>query len=141
MKTLKVKLLTKDAKLPTRAHMNDAGIDIYATKDISCPRGERCSVSTGIAIEIEKGYFAMVSDKSSMARSGFKVNAGVVDAGYTGEVSVEIMNLTGTEKVIKKGQKVAQLIILPIALPSIESVDSLEESERGDQGWGSSGAF
>jgi dUTP pyrophosphatase len=141
MKILKVQKLHKEAKLPTRAHKKDAGYDIYALEDIYCDLGRSCTIPTGIALGVEDGYFAMVTDKSSIARTGFKVTAGVVDAGYTGEVSVELLNVTGFAKLIKKGQKVAQFIILPIARPEIVETSQLESSERGLGSFGSSGSF
>ncbi len=141
MIVLQVKKLNKDAKLPSRANPKDAGLDLFALEDVFCDIGNSCTVHTGIAVNIDGGYFAMVSDKSSVARTGFKVTAGVVDAGYTGEVSVELLNVVGAHKLIKKGQKVAQLLILPIVLPEVLEVDELPKGDRGDKGWGSSGMF
>jgi dUTP pyrophosphatase len=141
MKTLKVKKLNKDAILPTRAHPQDAGLDLFALEDIFCDIGSRCTVPTGIAVSVDPGYFAMISDKSSVARTGLKVTAGVVDSGYTGECCVELLNVTAFAKLIKKGQKIAQMLILPIALPEVVETSILESSERGDKGWGSTGKF
>ncbi len=141
MDILQVKRLSEHAKLPQRAHAHDAGLDLFAMEDVFCDISTRCTVRTGIAVSIEPGYFAMVSDKSSVARTGFKVTAGVVDAGYTGEVTVELLNVVGAHKLIKKGQKIAQLLILPVALPEVLEVEELTVGERGDSGFGSTGAF
>lgn len=141
MRILKVMKLHPEAKLPERAFPTDAGLDLYALNDVYCDIHGMCTVPTGIALDIKPGYFAMICDKSSIARIGFKVNAGVVDSGYIGEVSVELMNVIGTSKLIKKGQKVAQVILLPIATPKVIEVESLAKTKRGTKGFGSSGSF
>jgi dUTP pyrophosphatase len=135
-----VKKLDKRAILPTRTHTDDAGLDLYAAVDVPYRPGEVFIVPTNVAVAIDKGYVGLMRDRSSVSKTGLKVTAGVVDAGYTGEMSVVLINLSGLHGCIKAGAKIAQFIIIPISLPNVVEVDNLEETERGCKGFGSSGA-
>jgi dUTP pyrophosphatase len=139
MKTVKVKRLKDTATLPTRAHEFDAGMDLYASEDVEYRPGNLILVPTAIAVEIPSGYVGLVRDRSSVSKTKLKVTAGVVDAGYTGEVCVVLLNHSGEYGCIRKGSKIAQLLIIPVATPSIVEVSELSDSERGDKGFGSSG--
>ena len=141
VKTIQVKKLDKmNGTLPTRAHPEDAGLDIYASKSVSYNPGEIILVPTSVAIDIPKGTVGMVRDRSSMGKKGLKVTAGIIDAGYTGEVNVVLLNLSGKHGCIQKGDRIAQLLILPIALPEVIEVDEFTtHSERGGKGFGSTG--
>jgi dUTP pyrophosphatase len=141
--SLEVKRLNKDTILPTRAHPFDAGLDIYSNEDVFIPLGTTVKVSTGIAVNIPPGYYGRINDRSSMAIKGLRTGAGVVDTGYQGELSIILHNLNhiGDDDgyLITKGDRIAQLVIQKIELPIVKEVDSFEESERGSNGYGSTG--
>ncbi len=138
MKNLKVKRLNESAKLPTRAHPTDAGLDLYALQHTL--EDAVYLVSTGISIAIPDGYVGLVWDKSGIVtNTGLHVVAGVIDSSYRGEVKVAIVNLSNKNRVIKVGQKIAQLLIVPIITPNVEEVKELDETDRGINGFGSTG--
>lgn len=135
---MKVKL-DKGAYMPTRAHEMDAGLDLYATRnDIVHPHGS-CIFDTGVHIEIPAGYVGMVKSKSGLNVKEGITSEGVIDAGYTGSIVVKLYNHGNGIARIEKGQKISQLVILPIITPELELVDELEDTERGDNGFGSTG--
>lgn len=140
---LSIRRLDPDLPTPTRAHPDDAGLDLVAAEDLTLAPGERAAVGTGIAIAIEDGYAGFVHARSGRAlREGLAlVNApGVVDAGYRGEVKVILVNLDPDEKIaIKRGDKIAQLVIQPVETPEPVEVSELPESRRGEGGFGSTG--
>ena len=140
---LSILRLDRGLPLPTRAHPNDAGIDLLAAADVTLAPGERTAVGTGIALAIEDGFAGFVHARSGRAlREGLAlVNApGVIDSGYRGEVKVILVNLDPNEKIeIKRGDKIAQLVIQPVALPEPVEVDELPGSGRGEGGFGSTG--
>jgi len=142
---LNVKRLTEDAKLPTKAYVGDAGFDLYTVQDIEeaddYSGGGRAIFSTGVAIEIPEGYVGIIKDRSGLAaKQGITVLAGVIDSGYRGEIKVVLFNSSpGLFKSIKKGDKIAQLVILPLPAFEVNEVEELSEAERGIKGFGSSG--
>ncbi len=140
---LRVIKLKDEAVLPTRAHAGDAGLDLYACEAAHIGPGERWSVGTGIAVEVPEGYAGLVLPRSGLAREhGIAlVNApGLIDAGYRGEVRVLLLNTDPAETFkVAPGERVAQLVISPIALPEPVEAGALGESARGDAGFGSSG--
>jgi len=138
MMKLRAKLLNEDATIPTRAHLVDAGLDLYCSKDTFVNREGTTLVPTGVAVEIPPGYVGLIRDRSSVGKKGLKVTAGVIDAGYTGEVCVVLLNVCAGYTKVEKGQKVAQLLIIPIETPEVEVVKEFAETERGDKGFGSS---
>lgn len=141
MKTIQVYRLNERATLPTRAHSTDAALDLYALEDIAIPLGSTCLVKTGIAANIQPGYVGLLRERSSIGKRGFKVAGGVIDAGYSGDISVLLMNVSHKEPYqVKAGDRIAQLLIVPIATPEVEEVFELWSSERGHKGFGSSGA-
>lgn len=138
---LKVKKLREDAKLPTKGHPGDAGIDFYTTEDVVFLPKAKSHVSTGVAIEIPEGYVGLVWDKSSISfNKGLKTMGGVIDSGYRGEVFFNLYNTGDEEVIINKGEKVAQMIIQKFEDCDIKEVEKLEEAIRGDRGFGSTGA-
>jgi dUTP pyrophosphatase len=139
MKTLRIAKTSPDAKAPVRAHHDDAGLDLCALEDAILGPGQGKTVRTGITIELETGFFGMIADRSSMAKKGVKTAGGIVDSGYRGEIQVVLWNLSQEEIRIARGDKMAQLLVLPIALPQVELVESLTQTERGAKGFGSSG--
>ena len=140
--TLNTQRLHPDAILPTRAHENDAGLDLYAAEQVGIPVLGRNLVGTGIAVAIPPGHVGYITPRSGLAHShGITVlNApGTVDAGFTGEIKVNLINHGQAPYVITPGQRVAQLVLHPIATPEIEEVDELPNTQRGTNGHGSSG--
>jgi dUTP pyrophosphatase len=140
---LRVAKLREDAKLPSRAHAGDAGLDLYACEAAHLGPGERWSVGTGVAVEIPEGHAGLVLPRSGLARDhGIAlVNApGLIDSGYRGELRVLLLNTDPADTFrVEPGERIAQLVIAPIALADPVEVESLGESARGDGGFGSSG--
>ncbi len=138
---LYIKKVDQNAKLPTYAHASDAGMDMYALERIEIAPLERVQIKTGIAFELALGYVALVWDKSGLShKKGIKVLGGVLDAGYRGEILIGVVNL-GSEKVVfEAGDKVAQVLIQKIEHVEIEEVEELSTADRGEQGFGSTGA-
>lgn len=137
---LPVKRLTPTAKLPTRAHPHDAGLDLYADENIEIPEFNRAKVRTGIAVDVPVGAVGLIWPRSGLATHGKSKDAGVVDAGYIGEVSVVMTNNTPHRYAVKVGDKIAQLLIQPVLLVDVQEVDELNPTERGAGGFGSTGA-
>ena len=127
--------------MPTRAHKQDAGLDLYAREYIEIEPRNSVKTDTGVHVAIPEGYVGMVKSKSGLMVKHDTVTDGTVDSGYTGSIVVKLFNHDYSELVIEPGQKIAQLVILPIITPELEEVDSLEETERGTGGFGSTGAF
>jgi dUTP diphosphatase len=140
---LRVVKLSEGAVLPTRAHEGDAGLDLYASEAAHVGPGERWSVGTGIAVEVPEGHAGLVLPRSGLAREhGIAlVNApGLIDAGYRGELRVLLLNTDPAETFkVTPGERIAQLLISPVALPEAVEAEALGGSARGDGGFGSSG--
>lgn len=133
-------VLEKNAIMPTRAHADDAGADLYAPEDIEIPERSYCKVSTGIRVQIPVGYVGRMASKSGLMAKGITVMGGEIDAGYTGIVSAVLRNENPYPFRFERGQKICQLIIEPVITPALVEVDSLEDTERGEGGFGSTGA-
>lgn len=134
-------VLDPGAIMPTRAHELDAGYDIYSREDAVIFQNASGTFDTGVHVEIPAGYVGFLKSKSGLnVKSGIQ-SEGVIDAGYTGSICVKLYNHGSQAVEIKKGQKISQLVLLPIITPELEQVDSLEETERGDGGFGSTGQF
>jgi dUTP diphosphatase len=135
--------LRPEAQAPRRAHEGDAGLDLYSCEAAHLGPGERWSVGTGIAVEVPDGHAGLVLPRSGLAREhGIAlVNApGLIDSGYRGEVRVLLLNTDPAEVFrLEPGDRIAQLVIAPIALAEPVEVEALTESARGDGGFGSSG--
>ena len=116
---LKVKKLRIDARIPTRAHKEDAGIDLYACGEHIVHGNQTIIIPTGIVFEIEEGYVGLIWDKSSIGSKSMKTLGGVIDAGYRGEVSVMVHNLSDISYTFLHGHKVAQMLIQKIELCEI----------------------
>jgi dUTP pyrophosphatase len=134
-----IKKLHKDAKLPTRAHHDDAGMDLYALGSHTVNPHETAIISTGISIKNESGYVGLILDKSSIASKGLRTLGGVIDASYRGEWKVIIHNLSDEAYTFEDGHKVAQILIQKVELPELVEVEDLDETIRGGRGFGSSG--
>lgn len=136
---LKIKKLHDDAVVPSRAHPDDSGMDLYAYGDHIIPAHGTLKIPTGIALEIEPGYAWLIWDKSSVGSKGITALGGVFDAGYRGEVILIMHNLNDEQYTFVHGQKVAQMLIQKVEFPNIEEVDELSDSVRGKEGFGSTG--
>lgn len=140
MMTIQVKRLSATAILPQYALPHDAGMDLYADKEMTILPQQRTLVSTGIALAIPPGYVGLVWDKSGVAtKHGLKTMAGVIDSGYRGELKILIHNLSSEPYQVKPGTKIAQLLIQPVEQREIVEVDELDNTERGKGGFGSTG--
>ncbi len=123
--------------VPTRAHTYDGGLDLYASED--CEVNWFAAVETHVAVEIPQGWCGMVKTRSSHLAKGIMVD-GLIDSGYTGSLKVFMFN-HGVEPLrIKRGDRIAQLVIVPCLLEEPETVENLEATERGENGFGSTGA-
>jgi dUTP pyrophosphatase len=141
---LKVKLLRPEAKAPTIAHPGeDLGYDLYSAENVTIAARGMAIVPTAISIELTSAtgepLGALVRDKSSMAARRLTVTAGVIDAGYRGEIKIVMENLGDTPQIIHAGDKLANLIPYPVLTAAVEVVDDLAESSRKGGGFGSSG--
>lgn len=180
MKTLRIKLLSENATIPTRNNPTDSGLDLYAAEDVIIEPGATVIVKTDIAIELATGYEAQIRPRSGVtAKTKLRVQLGTVDADYRGNVGIIVDNIAipthefrvsslnnirlvrtqtnsykdicGNIEIdnkvriysstyrIRKGDKLAQLVVMPIELPSVEVVGELNDTARGNNGFGSSG--
>ena len=132
-------MLSAGAKMPTRAHDWDGGLDLYAAERKIIRAKDFEVVETGTHVQIEPGFVGLLTSKSGMmAKSGITCR-GTIDSGYTGSIKAVLFNHSGRDYVVEKGDKVTQLVIMRCELPELELVDSLEDTDRGDNGFGSTG--
>jgi dUTP pyrophosphatase len=137
---IQVKKLHPDAKFPKFALAGDVGMDLYSVQDLVLKSGDRVSCQTGIAIKIPEGYAGLIWDKGGPSHKyGIKTLGGVFDTNYTGEYLIGLVNLSTKEYIIKKGQKIAQVLFQKIEFPDIEEVEELEDTNRGSGAFGSTG--
>ena len=147
-------MLDEGAKMPTRAHEWDAGLDLYAMEDAVIPGSNTWpffnydtglfmpvprTIDTGVHVQIPEGYVGFIKSKSGLMVNHGITTDGTIDAHYTGSIRVCLFNHGGSKYEVKAGDKIAQLVIVPCVLPKLELVDSLEETDRGDNGFGSTG--
>lgn len=131
--------LDEGAKMPTRAHPTDAGMDLYARDTQIVPAKESAIFDTGVHIELPEGTVGMLKSKSGLNVKYGISSEGVIDVGYTGSIVAKLYNHSGRDYKVNAGDKITQLVIMPIIAPELEVVDELEDTERGDNGFGSSG--
>ena len=134
--------LDEGATMPKRAHRWDAGLDLAANEDAVVPPHGWESVGTGVHVGIPQGTVGLLFPRSSMGFKrglGFINSVGVIDSGYTGEVRACVHNHRGELQRIRRGERIAQLVVVPVALLEPLEVDALGETERGDGGFGSTG--
>jgi dUTP pyrophosphatase len=142
---LRVKLLDPSARAPVVAHPGeDLGYDVFCLEGATLAPRAAARLRTGIAVQAShpatgEPLGLLVRDRSSMASKGIATTAGVIDAGYRGEILILMTNLGETAVEIKAGEKIAQMIPVPILTGTVETVESLEESARAEKGFGSSG--
>lgn len=131
-----------DMTSPSYAHKGDAGLDLRSAEDLVIKVGEIKNIKTGLKIEIPENYVGLVWDKSGRAaKDGLHCLAGVIDAGFRGEITCTLKNLGEKDFDLKRDMKIAQLLIQSIVVPNIIEVDFLNESERGEGMHGSTGDF
>jgi dUTP pyrophosphatase len=146
--SLAVVRLDRDLPMPSRAHEGDAGIDLFSSQDVELAPGQRALVATGIAVAIPYGMVGLIHPRSGLAaRVGLSIvnSPGTVDAGYRGEIKVSLINLDPTTPIsIRRGDRIAQLVVQRVELPELVEVVSFDEAgladtTRGQGGHGSSG--
>jgi dUTP pyrophosphatase len=139
MMELRIKRLS-DVDMPAYAHEHDAAFDLRAAHPVVLGSGEQAVVKTGIAVAIPPGYAGLVWDRSGLAaKNSLHVLAGVIDAGYRGEIGVVLRNLGKDEFTVEKNMRIAQMLIHPVLTPKITEVDELDETSRNAGGFGSTG--
>ena len=135
-----VKKVDPRAKLPVYFYEGDAGMDLFALVDTVIPAVQRVSVRTGIAMAIPEGYAGLIWDRSGMAaKSGIKSMGGVIDSNYRGEIKVVLHNLSTQPFTIEKGMRIAQMLIQKVEQKQILEVEELDDTIRGEKGFGSTG--
>lgn len=132
-------VLDKDAVMPTRAHISDAGYDLFAPIGYYLPANSSCVIDTGVHIAIPKGYAGVIISKSGLNMKSGIISDGLIDSGYTGSIQVKLYNLSDKNYMVAPGDKISQIMFLPIAEPTLSLVDALEDTERGNAGFGSTG--
>ena len=140
--TLSFKRINPDAVLPSYAHPGDAGMDLRSVDDAVIPSGGRALVHTGLVVNLPPGYEAQVRPRSGLAlKSGVTVlnTPGTIDAGYRGEVGVILANFGAEPFAVRKGDRIAQMVIAPVTFAEIVETDSIDETDRGAGGFGSTG--
>lgn len=136
-----VKLLNEYAQLPTRGSKDAAGLDLYCPFHIKVPADSQKKIPLGIAVEIPKGHMGLLVPRSSMSKTPLRCanSVGIIDADYRGELSIAYENISCSDYTISRGDRIAQLIIVPIAVVDVEEAQTLSETERGAGGYGSTG--
>ena len=138
--TIKIKKLSATATSPKYANPGDAGMDFYSNETVHLQPNERKLISTGISMAIPESYVGLIWDKSGLAnKHGLKTMAGVIDSGYRGEIKILVHNLSNQLYVVEAGKKIAQMLIQPIEQKAITEVEDLNQTDRGDGGFGSTG--
>jgi dUTP pyrophosphatase len=137
---LRVKRLVQHAIVPTRGSAHAVGYDLYSVEDCNIPHGGRLLVGTGVAVVLPMNVYGRVAPRSGLTvKRGIHVGAGVIDPDYTGEIKVALFNLGAASFEIKKGDRIAQLILERCETPYVREITEISETERGDGGFGSTG--
>ena len=132
-------MLDEGAFMPTRAHEADAGLDLYAREDVVIHPKDSAVLDTGVHIELPPDTVGFLKSKSGLNVMHGLTSEGVIDEGYTGSIVVKLYNNSIWNYRVHRGDKISQLVVLPVIKPILELVDSLEDTERGNNGFGSSG--
>lgn len=135
---MKIKL-DPGAFCPTRAHEEDAGLDLYAMEAQTVPAHSSATFQTGVHIQLPQNTAGMLKSKSGLYVKHDITSVGVIDVGFTGRIVVKLCNHGDTDYRVEKGNKISQLVIVPILRPTLEIVEELDEAERRDNGFGSTG--
>ena len=138
--TIKIKKLTSEAIIPKYAGPKEAGMDFYSSEESVIAPNERKVVKTGISMAIPNGYVGLLWDRSGLAsRNGLKTMGGVIDSTYRGEIGIIIHNLSNQEFKVERGMRIAQMLIQPVEQKELIEVEELDETERGEGAFGSTG--
>lgn len=132
-------VLDNEAIMPIRAHEADAGYDLFSREQKTIPANASAYFDIGVHMEIPRGYVGFLKSKSGLNVKHGITSEGVIDSGYTGSIVVKLYNHSGVDYTINKGDKISQIVLLPIFTPELEQVETLEDTERGGNGFGSSG--
>ena len=134
-------VLDDEARMPTWAHEDDAGMDLYSREDVTIHPNVRAVLDTGVHLAIPKGWCGYIKSRSGlMAKKGIMTD-GTIDSGYRGSIGVILFNLSGKRVEIKKGERIAQITFHKCEHPTLVQVDSLDQTDRGTGGFGSTGKF
>lgn len=134
--------LDEGAIMPQRAHKQDAGLDLFSREEKVILPGESAVFDTGVHVELPAGTFGKLESKSGLyIKYDIICAGGTLDEGYTGSIHVKLYNMGTKPYMVRKGQKIVQMVVIPILSPELELVDHLEETERGSNGFGSTGHF
>tara|TARA_B000000437_G_C11455901_1_gene228412 strand:+ start:122 stop:544 length:423 start_codon:yes stop_codon:yes gene_type:complete len=139
MDSFQVKLNYEDALPPTRGSDEAAGYDLYSYENETIVSNQIKLIDTGISIKVPEGTYGRIAPRSSVSKRGILINAGVIDRDYRGPVKIMIHNLSNNIYVINKNDRIAQLILEQIKTPEVELVENLDETIRGEGGFGSTG--
>lgn len=132
-------MLDPGAYMPTRAHEDDAGLDLYSPIDITVPARGSATIDTGVHIEIPEGMAGFLKSKSGLNVKHDLTSDGVIDTGYTGSIAVKLYSHGDTAYYVHRGDKISQLVFVKIDLPELVQVDHMNETKRGSGGFGSTG--
>lgn len=132
-------VLNKEALKPTRAHKDDAGLDLYSPISCIVKAKDSVVIDTGVHVELPKGTAGFLKSKSGLNINYGITSDGVVDVGYTGSIKVKLYNHSSKDYAIVRGDKITQLVVVKVEMPKLEITEELEETERGDSGFGSTG--
>lgn len=139
MLEIKIKILNPLAKMPSYAHPGDVGLDLYSMESATIPPGGHHRFFNGFALEFPEGYAGIVKDKGSISNAGLHAMGGIFDAGFRGEYNVHLVNLSDKPYTVEVGDKVAQLVIFPVAHAKLVEAKELSDSSRGEGRFGSTG--
>ena len=132
-------MLDEGARMPTKAHRTDAGFDIYSPEEVTIKARESVFINTGVHIELPYGTAGMIKSRSGMNCKFGIQSEGVIDVGYGGAIGVKLYNHSDEDYTVNKGDKITQLVIMPILMLDLELTDEFKATERGNKGFGSSG--
>ena len=139
MSSFQVKLNYEDAQAPTHGSDEAAGYDLYSYESETVVPKQIKLIDTGISIRVPEGTYGRIAPRSSVSKKGILINAGVIDRDYRGPVKVMVHNLSNNDYVINKNDRIVQLILEQIKTPPVELVEELDDTERGTEGFGSTG--
>ena len=131
--------LKQGAIAPTRAHKNDAGVDLCSPLDVTIYPGDSAVIDTGVCAEIPAGYFGLLVSKSGLNVKYSITSTGCIDCGYSGSIRVKLYNQGHDIYTVHRGDKISQLVIIPCMIGDVVIVDEISEGERGENGFGSTG--
>ena len=132
-------MLDKKALMPTRGHATDAGLDLLSPIDTVVPAKGSITIDTGVHIELPPNTAGFLKSKSGLNVKYGITSEGVIDVGYTGSIAVKLYNHSNIDYAVSRGDKISQLVVMKISIPSLDVVKSFEKTERGDNGFGSTG--